>query len=641
MASTPPPETRQATPGAPAPSEQGPASQRQQVRLVAWLDWFLSEPLRRASPSELIRCRVLVGATLFLLLFDLSYVALAPLLASTLAALALAVGYAGTLALTRRARSPTAPAVLLCTINAVGFLAATFLSPKGEIGIHAGHMLMPAIAVYLMGPRPASILTGFYALALAVIHPWVFGYFDEAHLLPGQTHWPVHFAAGVAVLGAWAVGALHSTARDEAGTSLERTLKELRDSERKLGGVIESTDDLVVSLDTEGRMLTANTAARRAYQKRFGTPLQLGQPLIDPGDEESMEKWRPRLAQVLQGQPLQFETTMHLEGVPIVLEYRIHPLLGDSGKVVGVTLFARDITVRKQAEVRLGEMHRSLVDVSRQAGMAEVATGVLHNVGNTLNSVNISTNLLADRLRSSRVAGLTKAASLLREHSADFASFLLQDPQGQKLPGYLIALSDQCQEERQAMQEEVRALAESVEHIKSIISMQQRHARMAGAIEQFQVPELIDEALRLHAVSFERLGIRIARDYAQVPPLLADRHKLLQILINLVSNAQHALVESQKEDKRLTIRVRPAPEGGGLLIEVADNGVGIAPEHLPRLFSQGFTTKKTGHGFGLHISALSAEEMKGRLSCTSPGPGQGATFTLELPLAREEVRAAS
>jgi two-component system, LuxR family, sensor kinase FixL len=177
-----------------------------------------------------------------------------------------------------------------------------------------------------------------------------------------------------------------------------------------------------------------------------------------------------------------------------------------------------------------------------------------------------------------------------------------------------------------------------VDHIKSIVSMQQKHARTGGAIEELQVPQLIDEALRLHAISLERLGILIERDYAQVPPILVDRHKLLQILINLLSNARHALVDSQQQDKRLSIRVRIAPEGRLLLIEVSDNGMGIAPENLTRIFTQGFTTKKTGHGYGLHISALAATEMKGRLTCSSSGPGQGAIFTLELPVAGEEVR---
>ncbi len=122
-----------------------------------------------------------------------------------------------------------------------------------------------------------------------------------------------------------------------------------------------------------------------------------------------------------------------------------------------------------------------------------------------------------------------------------------------------------------------------------------------------------------------------------MPPILVDRHKLLQILVNLLSNARHALMESGREDKVLTLRIEPGARQDRLRIAVSDNGVGIPAENLHRLFSQGFTTKKSGHGFGLHISALAAAEMGGTLTCESAGSGHGATFSLELPVrGREE-----
>jgi len=151
------------------------------------------------------------------------------------------------------------------------------------------------------------------------------------------------------------------------------------------------------------------------------------------------------------------------------------------------------------------------------------------------------------------------------------------------------------------------------------------------------LPPLIDEALRLHAVSYERLGIRIERDYANIEPLLIDRHRLLQILVNLLSNARDALIASERQDKQLLIGIRSASEGQRVLLQVTDNGIGIAPETESRLFSQGFTTKKEGHGFGLHISALAATEMGGKLTCSSAGPGQGATFSLEIPMAPPKI----
>ena len=149
--------------------------------------------------------------------------------------------------------------------------------------------------------------------------------------------------------------------------------------------------------------------------------------------------------------------------------------------------------------------------------------------------------------------------------------------------------------------------------------------------------QLLDDALKLQALSFGKQGIQVRREYAEVPPVLVDRHKLLQILFNLLSNARHALLESGRADKQLTLRIGGGKDGERLRLEVADNGIGISAETLPRLFTQGFTTKKEGHGFGLHTSALAAAELGGMLTCDSPGPGQGATFLVELPARRNHA----
>jgi PAS domain S-box-containing protein len=637
MATPPPPENPQHAPEPPGSKAQRRPGPAPHSWILKRLDSLLSEPLRAAPPSELVRHRIMVGAAVFLLLFDVPFVLWSlTSSASTVIGLLAGLGYLGTLLLARRARRSQAPAMLLLVTLAFGLVGGLFTLANPYAGMHAGTMLLPALAVYLTRARQALIVTILLCVCMGVVHPLYRMHLGlSADFITPADLWVLHLLIIPTLLGVWGLGVLHRAARDSAQASLEQTLKELRESEGKLTSLLESTDDVVLSVDLEGRVLTANAAAKRVYQQTVGTELLLGQPLFQQGAEEMGKIWGPRIAQVMQGQSLRVEEEVPSPGGRIVVDVSINPILDEGRRVVGMTLFSRDITPRRQAEARLGEMHRTLVDVSRQAGMAEIATGVLHNVGNTLNSVNISTSLVTDRLRQSRLTGLLKATRLLREHASDFASFLTRDPQGQKLPQYLIALADQLEEEREAVLQEMHSLAESVEHIKSIVSMQQKHARTAGAMEEVAVPQLIDEALRLHAVSFGRLNIRIERDYTEVPRVVVDRHNLLQILINLLSNARDALVASSGQDKVLTIRVLRAPEVAQLRIEVSDNGVGIAPEQLPRLFTQGFTTKKEGHGFGLHISALAAAEMKGRLSCSSAGPGQGATFTLELPLGTE------
>ncbi|HLV67826.1 MAG TPA: ATP-binding protein [Polyangiaceae bacterium] len=285
----------------------------------------------------------------------------------------------------------------------------------------------------------------------------------------------------------------------------------------------------------------------------------------------------------------------------------------------------------REAQAKLLQSTKVLAEVSRRAGMADVATGVLHNVGNVLNSVNVSAEMALERLRGLRVAGALRVAELLQRDPEDLAEFFRSDNRGRVLPNYLKELATHLGSEVAGIQAELRSLQENIDHIKSIITKQQAYARTVGVSEPCSITELVEDAIGLVQDSFGELGILVVRDYAEVPTLLLDRHKVVQILVNLLSNAKHALEESEQENKQITICVRHR-SGGSLSLQVGDNGVGIAPEHLPKLFTHGFTTKKNGHGFGLHASALAAMELGGSLTGASPGLGCGASFVLELPV---------
>jgi two-component system, NtrC family, sensor kinase len=256
---------------------------------------------------------------------------------------------------------------------------------------------------------------------------------------------------------------------------------------------------------------------------------------------------------------------------------------------------------------------------------------VLHNVGNVLNSVNVSATLIRDKLRRSEVSTLGKLGGLLREHEADVGTFLTTDPKGKLVPGFIMQLSEHLEQEQAALHEDHCQLARNVEHIKEIVAMQQNYARVSGFNEPVSVAKLLDDAVQMNTAGLTRHGITIIRQYSEVPPLTADKHKILQILVNLVHNAKYALDESRDHDKRLTVGVRMKGDNR-VQVSVTDNGVGILPENLTRIFSHGFTTRKHGHGFGLHSGANAAKEMGGELTAHSEGPGKGATFILELPL---------
>lgn len=295
------------------------------------------------------------------------------------------------------------------------------------------------------------------------------------------------------------------------------------------------------------------------------------------------------------------------------------------------TALRSEMEQRELAQAKSEELQEQLLVASRQAGQAEVASSVLHNVGNVLNSVNISSSLLAERLRSLRADSLTKAADLMNGNGENLRQYLTQDPRGQKLPNYLKQLADHLRNERDQMMAELKNLAENVEHIKEIVAMQQSYAKVSGVMEKAVISDLVDAALRMHAGSYQRHGIAVVREYVPVPEMVLDKHKTLQILINVMRNAKYACDESNRLDKKVTVRVGPQRQDR-VSVSIEDNGIGIAPENITRIFSHGFTTRKDGHGFGLHSAALAAREMGGALTAASEGPGRGAVFTLELPL---------
>jgi len=292
--------------------------------------------------------------------------------------------------------------------------------------------------------------------------------------------------------------------------------------------------------------------------------------------------------------------------------------------------------------LELRSAQSQLLSAARKAGMAEIASNVLHNVGNVLNSVSVSAGLIGAKIRESKTNGVLRSIELMNQHAADIGTFMSEDPKGKQLLPYLNQLVPVMATERAALIEEAAALARSVEHIKEIVAMQQSYAGSAVLAEPVDVNKLLEDALRINAESLTRHEIMVTRLFPVMPRQLLDKHLFLQILVNLIANANQAMQQLTERQRRLTIRVtfKPAQERGGLRICVEDNGEGIEPANLSRLFEHGFTTRKSGHGFGLHSSALAARALGGALTGHSPGPGQGAVFVLELP-ARLAVEAAA
>jgi signal transduction histidine kinase len=294
---------------------------------------------------------------------------------------------------------------------------------------------------------------------------------------------------------------------------------------------------------------------------------------------------------------------------------------------------------KDEAYAQLAEAQQGLIALSRQAGMAEVASGVLHNVGNVLNSVNVSVTLVANKIRESRITNLVALSDLLKEHSGDLPDFLNSDPKGQRVLPYLEKLVNCLREEHQMMLREVESLTRHIDHIKEIVAAQQNYGKVFGLIDVVSLSELVEDAIAIVEPALRRKCIQLERDYETLPPVAVDKHQVLQILLNLLRNAEDAVDEAGKPEKLIHVRINHAGDGR-VRIEVRDNGVGLARENLTRIFAHGFTTKPHGHGFGLHSGALAAKQMGGTLSAASDGPSQGAVFTLEIPLPATTVSAA-
>lgn len=288
----------------------------------------------------------------------------------------------------------------------------------------------------------------------------------------------------------------------------------------------------------------------------------------------------------------------------------------------------------------LQEAQSELLAAARHAGMAEIANNVLHNVGNVLNSVNTSAGMISHYLKQSRLSGLSRSVRLMQEHAGDLGEYLTRDAKGRLLPDYLARLDQALAVERRDILDELSRLATSVDHIKEIVSTQQRYSGAASLIEPVLVHELVEDALRMNQGMMARYAVNVEREFSRIGKLPLDKGRVLQILVNLMSNAAEAMDGLPPALRRMTLRVEMAGESR-LRIAVADQGTGIAPEHLSLIFSHGFTTKKGGHGFGLHSCALAAREMGGTLSASSAGLGRGACFLLEIPVQPAEGRNAA
>ncbi len=492
--------------------------------------------------------------------------------------------------------------------------------------------------------------------------------------------WP-RFVAAVALIGF--VGYI---------MLLKRTLRHLDPSQvipSRVKSTLDSLTDGVVMLDRSGLIVLTNDTFCRLTEQRLtallGKPLaglawvqEQGQPLV-AGEGYPWERAQ-RTKAPQQGSRLGFWTSdRQLQTFSVTST----PIFDDQGGLRGVVASFHDVTEvdrahkqlreaigeleqsrtkvvsqnhmleqtnetlqteierRKRVQDEREELNRRLIETSRLVGMADVASAVLHNVGNVLNSVNVSVEVVMKTLKQSPIGDVALLASMLQSHSHDLHRFLSQDPQGKQIPAYLSMLAEAFNQNSTLVEQELGGLSRNVDHIRQVVSRQVDLARPGGAIrEPVHFRDLMEQALAINRSALESCRCEIREEYEKVPDGITDRHQVIQVLVNLISNATNAMALSDGPVRRLTLRLGADPDRGGFVrFQVVDTGVGISPEHRPRLFTQGFTTRPDGHGLGLHSAALVAKQLGGILHGHSDGEGWGATFTLNLPLESVEVSA--
>jgi PAS domain S-box-containing protein len=412
----------------------------------------------------------------------------------------------------------------------------------------------------------------------------------------------------------------------------ERVEVALRAAEEQYRGIFENAVEGIFQTTADGRYLVANPTLARIYGYDSVDELKACVTNIAAAlyvHPQRRAEFQRLIAQA--GEIHGFESQIRRkDGRVVWISEHARAAHDAAGNLLYYEGTVEDITARKRHEEELQQLNKQLMDASRRAGMAEVATGVLHNVGNVLNSVNVSALLISDRLSKSRVSHLSHVSTALSENAADLGRFITSDPKGRKLPSFIASLAERLGSEQTELLHEAESLAKNVSHIKDIVAVQQNYAKVSGVSETLSAAGLVEDALEMNGAAFDRHRVEVLREFAEVPPVNVDKHKVLQILINVIRNAKYAVSESSRLDKRIIVSI--ARNGNGhVKIAIADNGIGIPPENLSRIFAHGFTTRIDGHGFGLHSAALAAKELGGSLFAHSDGPDRGATFTLELP----------
>jgi len=406
----------------------------------------------------------------------------------------------------------------------------------------------------------------------------------------------------------------------------ERT-RDLEESEIKIRAVLDNIGEGILVLDESGTIESLNPAAMTIFALESNEAIGLHSTLLAGGYD--VDKFAESEQQSDNQQPKEC-LGLRADGNTFPMEIVV------SGMLIGHkrmrACIVRDITARKETEQTLADAQNQLVDAAHKSGMADMATGVLHNIGNILNSVNLASEEIHRISNNSKITGLLKAGDMLLKNDDNIDDFLTQDARGKKLPEYFIKIGKVLNIEISDIQKESKELIAKTTMMKEVISTQQTYARSGFHNEQLNLPELVEDALKIQDAALKKWGVKLNTQFSNTPACIGQKSKLLQVITNLIKNAKEAMGDNDQFNKPKEMLIETGMANNNTVyLKIKDNGCGINEKQLTKIFNHGFTTKKTGHGFGLHTCANAMTEMKGSLNVDSEGVQKGACFTVKLP----------
>lgn len=408
-------------------------------------------------------------------------------------------------------------------------------------------------------------------------------------------------------------------------------------AEPKFKSLLESTPESLIIMDNKCKIAVVNAQTEKLFGYTSTELLNKDVEIVIP-KKNNDHHTRPCHDLFVASQRNSFSTSELMygkrkDGSEFPIEIALSPLETNEGMLMIATI--RDITERKKNEQEIRELNKKLVTSAKEAGMAEVATSIIHNIGNVLNSIRVSCDILAKTTSSLSFKSLFEVLELLSQNSHTIVTYLNEDTKGKMIPNFLLALNEPLQRDFDSACKEIVNLNEGFNNISEIVAAQQSLTKVVGNHEKVQLNELMTLTLKVFNSQLEEHNITLTEDYENLSPIYIDKSKLSQILLNLVQNAIEAFVydPSNHKNKEINISIKKAINDHTYIrIVIHDNGVGIKKSNLENIFTYGYTTKTNGHGIGLYSCAIYAMELGGRIYVESDSLGLGTSFIVELPL---------